>query len=85
MRLSIFGSFLRDDFGPASDVDFLVEFEPGQTPSLMRMAGLESDLSGLIGRKADLRTPAELSRRFRAKALGMTLHCSDLIQSRLDP
>ena len=69
-RLSLFGSILRDDFGPASDVDCLVEFEPGQTPSLMRMAGLEIELSEIIRRKADLRAPAELSRHFRDQVLG---------------
>ena len=69
-KLSLFGSILRDDFGPASDVDCLVEFEQGQTPSLMSMAGLESEFSELIGRKADLRTPAELSRHFRDEVLG---------------
>lgn len=68
-RLSLFGSILRDDFGPDSDVDLLVEFEPGCTPSLMRMAGLEAELSNIIGRKVDLRTPAELSRHFRDEVL----------------
>jgi len=69
-RLSLFGSILRDDFGPDSDVDLLVEFEPGCTPSLMGMAGLEAELSEIIGRKADLRTPAKLSRHFRDEVLG---------------
>ena len=64
-RLSLFGSILRDDFGPESDIDVLVEFEPGHTPGLLRMAGLELELSDLLGRKVDLRTPAELSRYFR--------------------
>lgn len=64
-RLSLFGSILREDFGPDSDVDFLVEFEAGQTPSLLTMAGLEIDLSQLLGRKVDLRTAGDLSRYFR--------------------
>jgi len=64
-RLSLFGSVLRDDFGPASDVDFLVEFEHGHVPSLFGIAGMEEELSGLIGRKADLRTQEDLSRYFR--------------------
>ncbi len=64
-KLALFGSVLREDFRPDSDVDVLVEFEPSHTVGLLRMAGLELDLSGLIGRKVDLRTPAELSRYFR--------------------
>lgn len=68
-RLSLFGSILRDDFGPESDVDFLVEFEPGYVPGYIRLAGMELDLSVLIGRKADLRTAAELSPYFRQEVL----------------
>lgn len=68
-RLSLFGSVLRDDFGAGSDVDVLVEFEAGKVPGLLRMAGLESELSGILGRKADLRTAAELSRHFREQVL----------------
>ncbi len=68
-RLSLFGSILRDDFGPGSDIDVLVEFEPGRVPGLLRMAGLEIELSGMLGRKADLRTAAELSRHFREVVL----------------
>lgn len=64
-KLSLFGSILRDDFGPESDVDFLVEFEPEKTPGLFGITEMEIELSDLIGRKADLRTPAELSRYFR--------------------
>lgn len=64
-RLSLFGSILRDDFGPESDVDFLVEFEPGKTPGLLTMAGLEIELSEMLGRKVDLRTAGDLSRYFR--------------------
>ncbi len=60
---------LRDDFGPDSDVDVLVEFEPGHVPGLIRMAALEIELSDLIGRKVDLRTPAELSRYFCQRVL----------------
>jgi predicted nucleotidyltransferase len=64
-RLSLFGSILREDFGPESDVDVLVEFEPGRTPSLLTMAGLEIELGEMLGRKVDLRTPGDLSRYFR--------------------
>jgi len=64
-KLALFGSVLREDFRPDSDVDVLVEFEPGHTVGLLRMAGLEMELSEALGRKVDLRTPAELSRYFR--------------------
>ena len=64
-RLALFGSVLREDFRADSDVDVLVEFEPGHTVGLLRMAGLEMELSEVLGRKVDLRTPAELSRYLR--------------------
>jgi predicted nucleotidyltransferase len=64
-KLSLFGSVLRDNFGPESDVDMLVEFEPGARISLFDMAALEIELAELVGRKVDLRTPEELSRHFR--------------------
>jgi predicted nucleotidyltransferase len=64
-RLSVFGSVLGDEFTPDSDVDFLVEFEPDAVVGLITLAAMEIDLSGVIGRKADLRTPDELSRYFR--------------------
>jgi uncharacterized protein len=66
-KLSLFGSVLRDDFGPESDVDVLVEFEPGVRVGLIRLAGIEIELSQIIGRKADLRTPQDLSPYFRDK------------------
>ena len=68
-RFSLYGSILRDDFGPNSDIDILVEFERGRVPGLLRMAGLEIELSEMLGRKVDLRTPAELSRHFRDEVL----------------
>ena len=65
-RLAIFGSALRDDFGPESDVDVLVEFEPDRIPGLFGLAGMELELSGLFsGRKVDLRTLEDLSPYFR--------------------
>lgn len=64
-RLSLFGSILRDDFGPASDVDVLVEFLPATRIGLIGMANLEAELGEVIGRRVDLRTPADLSRLFR--------------------
>ena len=68
-RLSLFGSALRDDFRPTSDVDFLVEFEPGFPVGFLRLAGMELELSELIGRQADLRAPAALSRYFREEVV----------------
>lgn len=64
-RLSLFGSVLRDDFRPDSDVDVLVEFEPEARVSLFDMAGMELELSEMLGRKVDLRTLGDLSRYFR--------------------
>ncbi len=64
--LSLFGSVLRDDFGPASDVDVLVEFEDGKAPGLIRLAGMELELSQMLGgRKVDMNTPLCLSPYFR--------------------
>jgi predicted nucleotidyltransferase len=68
-KFSLFGSVLRDDFRPDSDIDVLVEFEPGQRVGLIRLAGMELELSELLGRKVDLRTPADLSRYFRQAVL----------------
>ena len=67
--LALFGSVLREDFGPHSDVDVLVEFEAGHRAGLITMAGMELELSEILQRKADLRTPAELSRYFRDEVL----------------
>ena len=68
-KMSLFGSALREDFGPESDVDILVEFEPGQSVGLIRLAGMEIELSDILGRKVDLRTPGDLSRYFRQEIL----------------
>jgi len=69
-RLYLFGSALRDDFGPDSDVDVLVEFEPGHVPGFFRLFDMEAELSTLFGgRKVDLRTPQDLSRYFRDEVL----------------
>lgn len=67
-RMSLFGSILRDDFTPESDVDVLVEFEPGRTPGL-RFFTMQDDLGTLIGRRVDLNTPMCLSRYFRDEVL----------------
>ena len=63
--LSLFGSVLTDHFRPDSDIDILVAFRPGHVPSLLGIAGMEIELSELLGRKVDLRTAEELSRYFR--------------------
>jgi predicted nucleotidyltransferase len=68
-RLSLFGSALRDDFSEESDVDILVEFQSGFVVGFLRMAGIERELSAILKRKVDLRTPAELSRYFRQEVL----------------
>ena len=68
-RLALFGSVLREGFRPDSDVDVLVEFAPDVRVGLIRMAGIEAELSQLLGRKVDLRTVAELSRYFRDEVL----------------
>ncbi len=68
--LALFGSVLRDDFRPDSDIDVLVEFQPGRTPGFLKMACMENELSALFGnRKVDLRTPQDLSRHFRDRVL----------------
>ena len=63
-RLALFGSALRDDFRPDSDVDVLVDFEAGHTPGLA-FFGMEAELTDLIGRKVDLNTDGWLHPRFR--------------------
>lgn len=67
-RLAVFGSVLRDDFRPDSDVDVLVEFEDGHTPG-WEFFDLEDELSSLLGRRVDLNTPGFLSRSFRQHVL----------------
>ena len=67
-RLSLFGSVLRQDFRPDSDVDVLVEFEPEHIPGLAFFA-MEAELSEILGRKADLNTPGFLSPYFRDQVM----------------
>lgn len=65
-KLAVFGSALEDDFGPDSDIDILVEFEPHRVPGLLGIAEMESDLAPIFGgRRVDLRTPEDLSPYFR--------------------
>lgn len=68
-RLSLFGSVLREDFGPDSDVDVLVEFEPEARVGLFALARMEMELSELLGHRVDLNTPGFLSRYFRDQVL----------------
>jgi len=69
-RLAFFGSVLREDFRPTSDVDVLVEFEPGHTPGFIRLYQIEEELSPLLkGHRPDLVTPGFLNRRIRNRVL----------------
>ncbi len=76
-RLSVFGSVVRDDFRPESDIDLLAEFEPGHVPGLIRLAGLEIELSAILGRKVDLLTPMSISPFFRDRVLKEALPLHD--------
>ena len=68
-KLSLFGSALREAFGPGSDVDLLVDFDPEHIPGLIRLAGMEIELSEILGRKVDMRTVEDLSPYFRREVL----------------
>lgn len=69
-RLHLFGSALHGDLRVDSDIDLLVEFEPGRVPGMLTIAQLELDLAELLGRPVDLRTRADLSRHFRDEVVG---------------
>jgi len=69
-KLAVFGSALRDDFTPESDVDVLVWFEPEARRGLLWLAGLELQLGRMLGHPVDLNTPGMLSRYFRDRVLG---------------
>ncbi|WP_028325147.1 nucleotidyltransferase family protein [Desulfatirhabdium butyrativorans] len=68
-KLSVFGSLLHGDIRVDSDIDILVEFEPDHVPGMFDIVRLEQELSAMLGRKVDLRTPEDLSRYFRAQVL----------------
>lgn len=69
-KLSLFGSVLRQDFGPDSDIDILVEFETGHPPGFFAVARLEREFAQLLGkRKVDIKTPKEISRYFREEVM----------------
>jgi len=68
-RMALFGSVLRDDFTPESDIDVLVEFEPDVRLGLIGLGEIEADLSDLFGRRVDMNTEDTLSKYFRDKVL----------------
>lgn len=69
-RLSLFGSTLKGTARPDSDVDLLVEFERGNEPGLIKLAGMEAELSAMLdNRRVDLRTAGDLSRHFREEVV----------------
>jgi predicted nucleotidyltransferase len=69
-RLSLFGSTIKGTARPDSDIDLLVEFDPGHEPGLLGLASMEAELAGMLGgKKVDLRTPQDLSRYFRDQVL----------------
>lgn len=76
LKLSLFGSVLRDDFTPTSDIDILIEFEPGCTPGFLKLHQIEEELSALLGqRNIDLVTPKSLNHRIRDKILNSAEVC----------
>lgn len=72
-KLSFFGSVLTDRFGPDSDVDVLFEYDPAHIPTLFDVAEMEEELSSILGRKADMRTPEDISRLFRDEVVRTAL------------
>jgi predicted nucleotidyltransferase len=76
-RLSLFGSVLREDFTPNSDVDVLVEFKPECVPGFWELVEMEDCLTQQFRRQVDLRTPAELSEYFRDRVLLEALQIYD--------
>ncbi len=68
-KLSIFGSAIRGELQPDSDIDLLVEFEQDHTPGLFSIIKMEMELAEMLGRKVDLRTPEDLSRYFRDEVM----------------
>jgi uncharacterized protein len=72
-KLSLFGSVLTTRFSPSSDVDVLVEFEPDTPVTYIDLSRMEQELTRILGRKADLRTPQEPSRYFRDRVVSEAL------------
>ena len=73
LKLALFGSVLTDQFGPESDVDVLFEYDPEHVPTLFDVAEIEEELSEILGRKAEMRTPKDLSRYFRDEVVRTVL------------
>jgi predicted nucleotidyltransferase len=69
VSLALFGSILTPSFSPSSDVDVLVQFNVQHTPSLFEIVDIESELSSIVGRQVDLKTPNDLSPYFRNEVL----------------
>ncbi|MFH0779124.1 MAG: nucleotidyltransferase domain-containing protein [Candidatus Eisenbacteria bacterium] len=67
--MSLFGSVLRHDFTPESDIDVLVEFEPGARVGLITLAGMEIELSRILGHRVEMHTPKGLNPQFRDDVL----------------
>ncbi len=76
-RLALFGSVLRDDFRPDSDVDVLVEFEPAGVPDFFQFVGIKEELEAMFGRRVDLKTPNSLSPYFRDRVLAEAVPLHD--------
>lgn len=72
-KLALFGSVLTDRFGPESDIDFVVEFSPEARPTFIDLMRMQADLSDLLGRAVDLRTPNELSKHFKDQVMQSAL------------
>jgi len=68
-RLALFGSVLREDFTPSSDVDVLVEFESDARVGMIGLSAMELELGRILGRKVDLNTPGFLSKYYRERVL----------------
>jgi hypothetical protein len=79
-KLAFFGSVVREDFTPESDLDILVEFEAGHTPGLDFFL-IEAELSELLGRKVDLQTSNFLSPPVRRHALAEAVTAYELARS----
>jgi uncharacterized protein len=68
-KLAFFGSVLRSDFRPDSDVDVLIEFQQGREVGFFQLVAMQDELSSVVGHEVDLRTPEDLSRLFREKVV----------------
>lgn len=83
--LALFGSILRDDFRPESDLDVLVEFEPDYVPGLMGLLQMQDEFARLTGRTVDLLTPRFLHRQIRQQVLDQARGIYDAAQRQFVP